>query len=248
MSKVLISGNNLMFNPMLAAKIGLNESIVLQQIHYWLKNNHKKNRNLYNGKYWAYNTYKEWQDQFPFWSLSTIKRTFQSLENKHLLLSARFNKLGIDRTKWYTINYERLKLTFPLAQFEPLDELKLTPPIPETTIPKTTPEISYNDNGSFADSKDQQSFDEEIYDFMRQYTFEIYPRYKGREHPRLKNKQLQKIHDLLLSFSHEQSLSTEELCLMAESFIENVHDSDHNLNHFATEGILQNRIYDAGLL
>lgn len=248
MSKVLISGNNLMFNPMLAAKIGLNESIVLQQVYYWLKNNHKKNNNLHNGRYWVYNTYREWQDQFPFWSLSTIKRTFQSLENKHLLLSARFNKLGIDRTKWYAIDYERLKLTFPLAQFEPLDGLKLTPPIPETTISETTPETSYNDNGSFADSKDRAPLDSEFLDFIQKYMEVIYPAYKKHKHPHLKPAQKNRIYRVLRDFAFEQSLGTDELEEMAISFFKNVHDSDHNLNHFATEGILQNRIYDAGLL
>ena len=35
MSKLLISENLVMIIPTLAVKIGLNEAIVLQQIHYW---------------------------------------------------------------------------------------------------------------------------------------------------------------------------------------------------------------------
>ena len=36
MSKLLIQDRPIMILPTLAIKIGLNESIILQQIHYWL--------------------------------------------------------------------------------------------------------------------------------------------------------------------------------------------------------------------
>ena len=36
MSKLLIYDNPIMILPTLAQKIGLNEAVILQQIHYWL--------------------------------------------------------------------------------------------------------------------------------------------------------------------------------------------------------------------
>ncbi len=94
--------------PTLATLIGLNEAIVLQQVHYWLKTKENDQQNYIDGHYWVYNTYKQWQKQFPFWHLNTIQRTFTSLEKKGLLISANYNKAGFDKTKWYTINYPAL--------------------------------------------------------------------------------------------------------------------------------------------
>ncbi|NHD61574.1 DnaD domain protein, partial [Staphylococcus aureus] len=104
MNKLLIDDYPIQVLPKLAELIGLNEAIVLQQIHYWLNNSKHK----YDGKTWIFNSYPEWQKQFPFWSERTIKRTFGSLEKQNLLHVDNYNKAGFDRTKWYSINYETL--------------------------------------------------------------------------------------------------------------------------------------------
>ena len=80
-SKLLIPDRPLQVLPSLAVLIGLNEAIVLQQIHYWLSN--ELNNKIIDGKKWVYNTYEEWGRQFPFWSCRTIQRTMLSLENKN---------------------------------------------------------------------------------------------------------------------------------------------------------------------
>ena len=97
------------FNPRLAVEIGLNESIVLQKIHYWIVNNERNGINYHEGRYWTFNSIKKWRDDFfPWWSVDTVKRTFKILENKELLIVGNFNKKGYDKTKWYTINYQKL--------------------------------------------------------------------------------------------------------------------------------------------
>ncbi|WP_028982866.1 conserved phage C-terminal domain-containing protein [Sporolactobacillus terrae] len=105
MSKLLIDDRPLQVLPSLAEKIGLNEAVLTQQIHYWLQ----KKENLRDGRYWVYGSYPYWEKQFPFWSRITIKRTFTSLENANILITANYNKAGFDKTKWYTINYDQLK-------------------------------------------------------------------------------------------------------------------------------------------
>ncbi|MEH7072573.1 hypothetical protein [Neobacillus drentensis] len=40
--------------------------------------------------------------------MSTIKRTIHSLERQGFLISGNWNKVILDQTKWYTINYEKL--------------------------------------------------------------------------------------------------------------------------------------------
>ncbi|HFN9404842.1 TPA: DnaD domain protein [Staphylococcus aureus] len=105
MNKLLIDDYPIQVLPKLAELIGLNEAIVLQQIHYWLNNSKHK----YDGKTWIFNSYPEWQKQFPFWSLITIKRTIYSLEKQNLLLIGNYNKAKFDKTKWYSINYQTIE-------------------------------------------------------------------------------------------------------------------------------------------
>lgn len=106
MSNLLINEPPLMVLPSLAVRIGMNEALILQQIHYWL--NPKINKNFKEGKYWVYNTYKQWKELFPFFSDKTIRRTIYNLEEKNLILSSEFNTKQGDRTKWYTVNYEEI--------------------------------------------------------------------------------------------------------------------------------------------
>ena len=102
--KLLLNEEPLIVLPSLAANIGLQESIFLQQLHYWLnRSNHEK-----DGHKWVYNSYKEWQKQFPFWSEKTISRIVKKLEDSGLVICDNFNSLVIDKTKWYRICYEKL--------------------------------------------------------------------------------------------------------------------------------------------
>ena len=109
-SNLLLPEAPLVISPSIATAIGLNQAIVLQQIHYWININEKEKINNYQGKTWTYNTYKEWQKQIPFFSERTILRTIQKLEKLKILESSNFNKKKYDRTKWYTINYDVLKV------------------------------------------------------------------------------------------------------------------------------------------
>lgn len=95
----------------LACVIGdCEEAIVLNQVSYWIERYKEVNRNLRDGKFWVYNSYQKWHDDnFPFWHPSKIQRIFKSLENKGLLLSANHNNASFDKTKWYTIDYEKLQ-------------------------------------------------------------------------------------------------------------------------------------------
>lgn len=103
--------NTLIINTDLALVLGdLNEAIVLNQLNYWLGINRKASKNFIDDRYWVYNSYSDWKAKdFPYWSEKTIQRTFTRLENKGVVVSANYNKLGIDKTKWYTIDTERLQ-------------------------------------------------------------------------------------------------------------------------------------------
>ena len=104
MSRLLIDEPPLQVLPSLAREIGLNEAIMLQQIHYWLL----KSGNEFEGAKWFYKTLEEWQSEFPFWSAMTIRRTLGSLEKQKIIKIGNFNKKKFDKTKWFTIDYQRV--------------------------------------------------------------------------------------------------------------------------------------------
>lgn len=108
-SQLLINEPPLQVLPSLAKAIGLNEAIVLQQIHYWLQLNRNKPSHRHQGKTWCYNSIADWKrDNFPFWSIRTIKRIFSNLRKAELIIVAKLSKDARNRTNWYTIDYKKL--------------------------------------------------------------------------------------------------------------------------------------------
>lgn len=102
---LLINEPPLQVLPTLAAEIGLNNAIVLQQMHYWLR----VSNNERDGYRWIYRTIDEWLPEFPFWSKRTIERIIKDLEEQKIVVAGNYNKMKMDRTKWYRIDYKTLK-------------------------------------------------------------------------------------------------------------------------------------------
>ena len=101
-SSLLISESPLTVQPNLAVLIGLNEAIFLQQLQYWISR--EAGFCDQYGRRWIYNTVKQWNVQFPFWSESTIKRIIKSLEDQKVMLSTVIGN-SYNKTKAYTVNY-----------------------------------------------------------------------------------------------------------------------------------------------
>ncbi|MFZ5322480.1 conserved phage C-terminal domain-containing protein [Enterobacter roggenkampii] len=133
---LLMPSRPIVINPDLAYSIGLNEAIALQQVNYWLKETTSGLER--DGVRWIYNTNEQWLEQFPFWSESTLKRTFTRLKNLGVLKVEQLNKSQRDMTNYYTINYESelldevkvtksksSKCTLPSGQIEPMEEVKV---------------------------------------------------------------------------------------------------------------------------
>lgn len=124
----LLDESPLLVLPSLACEIGLNESIILQQLHYWLQ----KSKKVINNYKWVYNSMPQWCDQFPFWSEKTIKRTMQSLRESGIVVAEHLSDNTRDRSLFYRIDYDKLskckrtKWPDPLGQNDPMDEDKMT--------------------------------------------------------------------------------------------------------------------------
>jgi hypothetical protein len=144
-SKVLLDSHPLVFNPELATAIGLSDAIILQQVHYWAG----KSKHKYDGRTWIYNSVTRWQEQFPFFSYSTIRRTLERLEMCRLLVVGNYNRDRRDRTKWFAIDYERLearvdyhrkhpsKRARAIVRNEQMQCDEMSQPLPETTTETT---------------------------------------------------------------------------------------------------------------
>lgn len=107
MASLLLNERPLVVLPSLAEALGsVDEAIILQQLNYWLQ----KSTKIHDGKRWVYNTIEDWMKQFPWIkSRTTIKKYFNDLKKRGLVVTGRFNKQKFDRTTWYTIDLDKLQ-------------------------------------------------------------------------------------------------------------------------------------------
>lgn len=183
MSSILINDESIMiFNPKLAELLGLNESIILNHIHYWLE----RSNNVVEEKRWVYNSYGRWHEQIGFLSASTIKKAIKKLETMGIVLSGNFNKCKMDKTKWYTIAYDELEKFFENHKdringkgqskitngtIEGADDSSIGSKLPEDesnsdkAIPYNTPEITHSDDN------DKRVFDRKSKGYLKKNEF-----------------------------------------------------------------------------
>jgi hypothetical protein len=130
-----------------ARTYGLKESIVLHTIIYFVLLNEKNNRNKREGKYWTFNSAKNWMPYFPFFTERQISYTLTSLIKQGALIESNFNKRRYDKSKWFTLTprlygqvknspYWKERLT---KMVKPSD--KNVRPIPDINITTITPYI-----------------------------------------------------------------------------------------------------------
>lgn len=175
MNNLLISEPPLQVLPSLAVKVGLNEAIVLQQFHYWLQ----RSSNVRDGYKWIYNSFPNWNKQFPFWGLNTLKRAITSLEKEGYLITANYNKAGFDKTKWYRIDYTKLGMGRPSTQNgstnnpEWADGVAQNGSTNTNRLPETTTEITKENSAAVAAPSSIESDFEEIWS--------VYPSKKGKK-------------------------------------------------------------------
>lgn len=104
---LLLDDHPLVIIPRLATLIGLDEALVLQQVRYWLADD--RHPRFHEGRRWVRFTQQEWARQIPR-SLRTLGTVFRALEAQGLLVATtRLNVIPGDQTRWYTIDFERLR-------------------------------------------------------------------------------------------------------------------------------------------
>ncbi|WJE88156.1 replication initiation protein [Phage C75C1] len=87
-----------------AKQYGLHQAIVLHTLIYFVLKNKKEGRNKHEGKHWTFNSYTNWQEAFPFFTKCQIRKALRSLREQGAVIVGNFNKMGYDKTYWYTID------------------------------------------------------------------------------------------------------------------------------------------------
>lgn len=99
------------FNVEIAEKYGMEKAVLLENFYFWIKKNKANNKNLYEGRYYTYNTAEAFAELFPYIKERRIAQLLREMENEdNLLLSGQF--FNYDRTKSYTLT------DFALSFFE----------------------------------------------------------------------------------------------------------------------------------
>jgi rubrerythrin len=98
------------FDVSLAVKYGPIESIILTNLCWWTEKNRENGKHYVNGRYWVYNSIKAFENLFPYLNGEQIRRTIDKLRKNKALLVGKFNKIGYDRTLWYSVSDEVLEL------------------------------------------------------------------------------------------------------------------------------------------
>lgn len=74
------------FSSIVAKKVGLDESIIIQFLISWEDNNRLDNSNYLDGFYWVGIEDKKWKDIFIFWDKKHIETIVQNLINRGLVI------------------------------------------------------------------------------------------------------------------------------------------------------------------
>ena len=105
------------------------------------------------------------------------------------------------------------------------------------------------DNGVFSNEKDSERNNQAVVNAMKTYMNDFYKQRKKHKHPFLKPAQYKTVYDNIASFAEENGLDQEGIEeVMLCHFNNKAIDTDWNINHFATEGIMINRLYECGLM
>ncbi len=135
MYKLLIPEPPLQVLPTLARLLGINEAIMLQQLHYWLL----RSINEVDGYLWSWKTNEGWSEEMPWLTPEGCRKVITRLRDKGLVIVDNHNKRKSDRTLWYRIDYTNPFFeSIPHSYFTPVsNQLKLAT-LPETTTETTS--------------------------------------------------------------------------------------------------------------
>lgn len=103
MKKIIVSESH-SFHVALAVEIGLEEAIILKDLHYIINSNRGKEHYERDGKVWTYITLENFTKRFPYMNKTKIWRTLAKLEEEGYIIKGEYNKISYDKTTWYSLS------------------------------------------------------------------------------------------------------------------------------------------------
>ena len=94
------------FNVNVAIKYGVNQSIILNNLYFWIEKNRANEKHFHDGYYWTYNNMKAFSVLFPYMTERQIDYAIKKLVDEGLVIKGNYNKSSYDRTCWYAITKE----------------------------------------------------------------------------------------------------------------------------------------------
>ena len=154
--KLLVNERHLFISPNLAARIGVEEALFLQQLYYRIATRGMKR----DGHMWYRQTYQGWSKQCFYWNTTKVKRLITKLERYEIIISTdKFNRFNTDRSKWYCIDYEKVNQLLETEIYTEEEQFPEEPYLPEIeTKPKTEPDMEVTDIIDYLNEKAKKKF------------------------------------------------------------------------------------------
>lgn len=95
------------FHIRVAEAVGIEKALLLKEIYGWCHMNLAREKNVFDGFAFSYNPAKAFCEKFPYMNPKSVARWLKQLEKEEWICTANFNKMKYDRTKWYTIDFDR---------------------------------------------------------------------------------------------------------------------------------------------
>ena len=262
------------YNVILAKKLNKSKAAIINQIDYWT-NILRDDKHFHDGRYWVRETYKEWNDQFPEMTIRGIQKTLLSLEEDGYIYVGNFNEKQYDKTKWYAVNYEKIKMVLEGNTEKPHEQSssgsyeqsslgvheQSSSPIPKTSIPNNS--IPNNSINSCAFLENAPRIDD-----LGLYMFHVRRAVMNSERIISKDKVVEAmeyffrqyaIHkgenhikmkkETIESIGEKLDVFADNLKIMIDRYFSTEFREDYcSLSHFASDNILELKAYETGAL
>lgn len=94
------------FSVEYAELYGIEASIILTHIQFWIEQNQAMGRNFHDGRTWMYQTQDEIAACYPYMSKDIVFRAIKKLIEAKILIKGNYNKTSFDKTSWYAFENE----------------------------------------------------------------------------------------------------------------------------------------------
>ena len=117
------------------AHYGYTEAVLIQHFLFWIKKNKERKINEHDDHTWTYSSVVNLQKIYKYLTPRRIQLALERLISKGILLKGRYNKIGYDRTNWYSFADEEMFLCQPA-------ELEVNAPIQRGRLMDSTPALN----------------------------------------------------------------------------------------------------------